>query len=228
MTLIVFVLVAAVVAGYYRSALTPFLLGLAALALLNLLGTVDHLLTEARGLPLGWVGGAAVLVVAWGLFCLSRGALFFVALLLALNVSGLAMAVQQSAWALTGLEKRPLAQRIFCPDRLTANLRLYEVADDSSGLKVLVKTGTSQLTGGAVMCSATSRYLPLAERFDRWDADRNNVRTYMTVGEYRAVLFVPSLRHSRLMFPVKIENGVMQLPVGHHARWGVTVRPLPY
>lgn len=48
----------------------------------------------------------------------------------------------------------------------------------------------------------------------------------MTVGEYRAVVFVPSLRRSRVMVPVKIEGGVMRLPVGHHARWGVTVRPL--
>lgn len=226
MTLILLLLLATAVAGHVRSVVTPFLLGLTVLALLNLLGTMDGLLGELRSLPLDWLGVGLVIGGACGLFWLSRGVFAFVLLLLLLNVSGLGMTVQRSAWALTGLEKRPLAQRIFCPDRIESDMRLYEVTDERTGQKIFAKTGRSRLTGGAAMCSATARYLPLMERYDRWDADRNNVRTYMTVGEYRAVVFVPSLRRSRLMVPVKIEGGVMRLPVGHHARWGVTVRPL--
>lgn len=217
-------------AGFFASrfytSLVPYLMGLLLLICFNLLGTLDSLVGELVSLRWTWVQLALLVGGVWALFRYFRDGLLFVALLLGLNVSGLGLEMQRLAWQVYGLERRAESQRVFCPDRLEAGAQTYRVTEQKTGRSVLVRTGRSALSRGPALCAVTARYLPLPDRFDRWDADRFNIRTFMTVSDYRAVVFYPSLRRGRMVFPVSISGGVMHLQPGHYAKWGVKIEAL--
>lgn len=217
-------------AGFFASrfytSLVPYLLGLVLLITFNLLGTLDALVGELIGSRWTWVQLALLVGGVWALFRYFREGLLFVALLVGLNVSGLGLEMQRLAWQVYGLERRAEGQRVFCPDRLEAGARAYRVTEQQTGRSVLVRTGRSALSRGPALCAVTTRYLPLPDRFDRWDADRLNIRTFMSVSDYRAVVFYPSLRRGRMIFPVSISGGVMRLQPGTYERWGVRIEAI--
>lgn len=223
--------IAGLVLGLYllsRVSVPAFLSGIAfvLLGLLNVLVLADDLIGDLLHYAFRGLFGVFLLVGAYFLFRWSAATFSFIALLVVLHFAGQLTPVQGVFHRLIGLEQKPLAERVFCPEPLEAQgAQLYRVTNTSTGVSMLVRAGRSVMSRGPAICSATPYYLPLpGDRFVRNDANADNIGEYNTVTDYKVIVNYPSLRTTALTFLVSTAGGSARLTTGTLNQFGVTVQ----